>query len=60
MAYQFQTQSPEKVSHLEAKQNTEKCELFLATMFESGNAITALYFKPSRDGAMSENMGVRA
>ena len=28
MAYQFQTKSPEKVSHLEAKQNTEKYETF--------------------------------
>ena len=31
---QIQRQSPEKVSHLEAKQNTEKWEFFLATLFE--------------------------
>ena len=36
MAYQFQTQWPEQVSHFESKTITKNVKLFLATGFETG------------------------
>ena len=47
MGFQIQTQSPDKVSNLEAKTITKQrnVKLFLATAFEFVFALTALYFR---------------
>ena len=41
MAYQFQTQWPEKKIHLRAK-TIQICQIFLATGFETGTLISLI------------------